>query len=250
MNLFRCLAVALVFLSAGCSYKALEFEYENGIQVIEETKYILLSPQNENPETCFLFYPGGLVQEDAYIDVFQDVAKNNYQVIILKATADLAILNTNRAQKVKEKFPEIKNWIIGGHSLGGTVAIKAILDKPDEYKGLILFASYNASGDDLSDWNGAVMSISAENDSIATFGEIAESKELLPEAIELNSIEDFPNIPTLGKSLFFQIEGGNHSQFGSYGFQKNDGIATISPEKQHQIMTDLISLFFKANNWN
>ncbi len=28
------------------------------------------------------------------------------------------------------------------------------------------------------------------------------------------------------------IEGGNHCQFGSYGFQKGDGTASISPQQQ------------------
>jgi hypothetical protein len=28
------------------------------------------------------------------------------------------------------------------------------------------------------------------------------------------------------------IEGGNHAQFGSYGFQAGDNEATISPEEQ------------------
>ncbi|MBO7714508.1 MAG: hypothetical protein J6S85_13110 [Methanobrevibacter sp.] len=30
----------------------------------------------------------------------------------------------------------------------------------------------------------------------------------------------------------YVINGGNHAQFGSYGIQSSDGIATISPENQ------------------
>jgi hypothetical protein len=29
-----------------------------------------------------------------------------------------------------------------------------------------------------------------------------------------------------------EIEGGNHSQFGSYGLQEGDNVASISPEEQ------------------
>jgi len=36
------------------------------------------------------------------------------------------------------------------------------------------------------------------------------------------------------------IEGGNHSQFGDYGHQKNDGIATIERRKQIEITTNEI----------
>ena len=30
----------------------------------------------------------------------------------------------------------------------------------------------------------------------------------------------------------YVINGGNHAQFGAYGIQSGDGIATISPENQ------------------
>ena len=36
------------------------------------------------------------------------------------------------------------------------------------------------------------------------------------------------------------IEGGNHAQFGNYGYQKGDGIAAISCEEQQRITVDFI----------
>jgi hypothetical protein len=35
------------------------------------------------------------------------------------------------------------------------------------------------------------------------------------------------------------IEGGNHAQFGNYGHQPGDGVATISAEDQQAQATDL-----------
>ena len=37
------------------------------------------------------------------------------------------------------------------------------------------------------------------------------------------------------------IAGGNHAQFGSYGFQKGDGIASIPAEEQWEEAAELIT---------
>lgn len=41
----------------------------------------------------------------------------------------------------------------------------------------------------------------------------------------------------------YVIDGGNHAQFGSYGKQSGDGVATISPENQ-RIQTEMEILEF------
>lgn len=51
------------------------------------------------------------------------------------------------------------------------------------------------------------------------------------------------NLPPLTKYIL--IKGGNHSQFGYYGFQFGDDKAEISREKQQQIILDNILLFIK-----
>lgn len=35
-----------------------------------------------------------------------------------------------------------------------------------------------------------------------------------------------------GNTVYTPVNGGNHAQFGSYGPQKGDGIATITEEEQ------------------
>ena len=44
------------------------------------------------------------------------------------------------------------------------------------------------------------------------------------------------------------IEGGNHCQFGSYGFQKGDGQAFISGEEQIKTVADMISDWIVRGN--
>ena len=39
---------------------------------------------------------------------------------------------------------------------------------------------------------------------------------------------------------YFKIEGGNHSQFGDYGFQKGDGISAIDNMTQQDLTIQFI----------
>ena len=84
-------------------------------------------------------------------------------------------------------------------------------------EGLILLAAYPAESDDLSAISLNVLSIYAANDSFATLEDIEKSKKLLPK-----------------NTVWHKIEGGNHSQFGYYGFQRGDEKADITREKQQQ----------------
>lgn len=40
-----------------------------------------------------------------------------------------------------------------------------------------------------------------------------------------------------------EIEGGNHAQFGNYGVQKGDSVATITREEQQNITVEAIKKF-------
>jgi len=239
----------IVIITTGCSYQSAEFETIDEIQVTENRKYILIESTSIEPTACFLFYPGGLVEPDSYQNPLQELAKYGVKVVILKATADLAIFNIKRAIKVKQEFNDVDNWIIGGHSLGGVVAAKAIKNDPAEFDGLILMAAYPDTKDDLSEWDGAVLSISAENDNLTTNADIDSSKLLLPEAIVISDLEGYPSEITIGKTVFYEINGGNHAQFGDYGIQKKDGTATITKETQHEKIIESIQLFLERNKW-
>ncbi len=89
---------------------------------------------------------------------------------------------------------------------------------------LILLASYPAESDDLSNSNIDVLSIYATKDGFATTDKINKFSDLLPE-----------------DTIWKEIQGGNHSQFGYYGFQTGDNKADISREEQQiPIVTAII----------
>jgi dienelactone hydrolase len=127
----------------------------------------------------------------------------------------LAVFGVNIASDVIEAYSQISSWVIGGHSLGGTMAAQFAYENPSKVKGLVLWAAYPASGTDLSQNSLIVTTIHGSNDGLVSSSQIEDSLELLP--VSTSRIE---------------ITGGNHAQFGWYGNQGGDKAATISREEQ------------------
>ena len=86
---------------------------------VESDDWLVFRPVQTTPTTGLVFYPGGLVDPRAYAPYAQDIAAAGFLVVIPPMPLNLAILNSGEAQKVIEAFPEIDNWAVGGHSLGG-----------------------------------------------------------------------------------------------------------------------------------
>jgi hypothetical protein len=240
----------LILCTAACSYLPEEVDWISGVEVDETPNYISLKPTNvTNSKTGLLFYPGGLVDPHAYIRILQGLAIEGYPVVIVKVSANLAITNANKAAACKVAFPEVERWVLSGHSLGGAVACIDINKAPSEYVGLILMASYSSESSDLSDWDGTVLSLFGEKDGLATPEKIRENESLLPTGITVENLIDMPYNPTEGQTIYHQIDGGNHAQFGNYGVQDKDGIASITSAEQQTEVVDYISTFFYANDW-
>ena len=94
----------------------------------------------------------------------------------------------------------------------------------DEFKGLILLASYSTK--DLRNKELKVLSIYGSNDEVLNIESYADNLINLP----LDTTETI-------------LEGGCHSQFGSYGLQKGDGVCAISSDEQLKLTVKAISEF-------
>ena len=180
-------------------------------------------------ETGYIFYPGGFVDPTAYAVYAAAIAANGYTTFITPMPLDLAALNPNAAQAVIDANPQITNWVIGGHSLGGAMAGQFAAANPDLIDGLVLLAAY--PNGDLSGWDGVVASIYGTNDGVASTEDVLAAASLLP-----------PD------TVFVPIEGGNHAQFGFYGAQQGDNPATISAAEQHaQAVQATLSVLDQVN---
>lgn len=194
--------------------------------VSAENGWMVFHPAGEpRPETGFIFYPGGKVDYRAYAPVLKLIAAQGYFVVVSPAPLNLAFFDVDAAARIRDAYPEIQNWFVGGHSLGG-VAASSYAANHAEIKGVVFWASYPA--DDSLKKNGTLaISIYGTNDGVADLDTINESRSLLPAEAE-----------------FVAIEGGNHAQFASYGPQEGDNEADIPPEEQWAQVAEATATFF------
>ncbi len=241
--------IILIHLISGCSYLPDSNYDTSGIILTETTEYILLTSGTNNIATkALVFYPGAYVDPHAYINIFNSLAVNYVKVIILKPAANLAITEQDKAWRIRKDFPEITQWFTGGHSLGGVAASATIKNHPNDYKGIILLASYPSKGSDLSNWNGTAISISASLDGLATPEKVEENKKYLPPGRNIDTTFFMTSASIMpSTTLYAVIDGGNHCQFGDYGFQKDDNKATISAMEQKIRITDFILAYIIRN---
>lgn len=249
-NMILLLSSLLILGMTACSYLPEEIDLVNGIQVEETADYIRLKPSTGTlSKTGLLFYPGGLVDPHAYIPTLQTLVLEGYPIVIVKVSANLAIMNANKAASCKVAFPEVEQWVLSGHSLGGAVTCIDIHNNPSEYVGAILMASYASENASLADWDGTVLSLFGEQDGLATPQKIRVYEYLLPTGRTVERLIDMPSNPTIGQTIYHQINGGNHAQFGSYGGQDKDEEASITRTEQQTEVVNYIRSFFNANNW-
>ena len=195
--------------------------------IITQEKWISFSPVEE-VKTGLIFYPGGLVEPTAYAPILRRIAEEGVQVIIVPMPLNLAIFNTGAANSVIEEYPQISTWILSGHSLGGAAAAIFAENNPTKINALALWDSYPPNSADLSDNVMSVISIFGTTDNFPNTENFDNKKYLLPE-----------------DTMFIPIEGASHAQFGDYGPQKGDVVASISLTEQHErvaeVMLDFIN---------
>lgn len=189
----------------------------NGGHVDIRTDRIVLSPATPG-DTGFIFYPGAKVEYTAYLPLLDKLRNNGIKCILLKMPFNMAIFDVNAADSVFDDFPDISNWYIGGHSMGGAMASSYAAKHQDRLSGLILLGAY-------------------------IYGDYPPDKALTIYGTFNSNLEK--NIHYTENILV--IPGGNHAQFGNYGKQKGDPDATITAEEQQNIAVTAILEFMNIN---
>jgi predicted esterase len=207
--------------------QALESDQE--ITVTERRTWLQFIPAKRTPKTGFIFYPGGRVDYRAYAPLMREIAAGGNAVYLVEMPLSLAVFGAERADAVIAANPGISTWYIGGHSLGGAMAAAYVYNNPVAVQGLVLWAAYPAENNDLSQSGFPVLSIIANRDGLATLDKLKATAPLLP-----------------ANTMWVEIDGGNHAQFGSYGSQRGDQEATISAEEQHRQIVDATLMFMSG----
>ena len=219
------LAVALIFVTAayaGDYYSAVDVDKymtDSADLRVTEIKqgWFFDGPGSEN---ALIFYPGAKVDETAYAPILRSVSEQGVDCFLMKMPLHLAIFNMDKADEILAEY-SYTNYYLAGHSLGGAIAANHAHRHQDGPSGVFLLAAYPT--EDLTASPFPIVFIYGDCDTVLNREELKAGFELCPES-----------------SLKIEIAGGNHAQFGSYGDQKGDSEATITPEEQWQITVETI----------
>ena len=140
---------------------------------------------------------------------------------------NLAVFDSQIANKVIEQETTISDWYIAGHSLGGAMASSYAEKNATTLKGLILLAAYPSK--DLRHTDLITLSIYGSNDQVLSHKQYEKNLSYLPHVEEI------------------VLLGGNHSQFGEYGPQAGDRKPTLSASDQLQKTIEAIVKFINKN---
>ena len=176
----------------------------------------------DDPIAGLVFYPGANVEAEAYAVLLTQCARAGVTCVIVNEPHRFALLAINEAADIIETFPEIDEWLVAGHSLGGVAACEFASGHLGEIEGIVLLAAYSTV--DLSAFGGDAASIVGSEDQVLNWDAYEEARDDLPEG-----------------SREILLDGGNHAQFGNYGEQRGDGVAAITRDEQQSLTVDAIA---------
>lgn len=159
-----------------------------------------------------IFYPGGKVAPEAYAPLMRACAERGFTCVLVRFPFNLAVFDVNAADGEEAAFPQVSQWYIGGHSLGGAMAASYAAGHAGDFRGLLLCGAY--ATEDLGDAGLAVTSVYGSDDGVLNRDAYEKNRGNIPQAVE------------------DVIEGGCHSYFGDYGLQDGDGTPAISRDEQ------------------
>lgn len=179
-----------------------------------------------------VFYPGALVDPVAYAPTASAVARAGYPVVLIELPTRGAFGGADspeifpRAREAMRLTPGVSRWAVSGHSRGGAVAARMAFADPAGLSGLVLIGTSHPRDFSLAQTPLRVTRVYGTHDTVASVSKQETTRRNLPESARI-----------------VVVEGGNHSQFGSYGFQPGDWPATVSrAEQQRQTVAALIEM--------
>ena len=185
------------------------------------------TPQRSAPgqSVALVFFPGALVDPVAYAPLARAAAMAGFPVFIVELPRRGAFGGAEdpevwaRLRRVRQEADAAARWVVAGHSRGGVVASQVAAARPAGLAGLILIGTSHPRDVDLSALDVPATKIVGTRDGLASRAEVEGNRHKLPPS-----------------TRWIWVEGGNHSQFGWYGFQPGDRRAAIAGPAQRALM--------------
>ena len=197
---------------------------DQAVTVRRDDAVLAFLPATTPARTALIFICGSDVAAEAYAALLRPVAKAGYPVFIVRLPHRRAFLHVHqpvvfdRIGRLLATHPEIANWVLSGHSLGGALSVRFAQAHPSALSGLVLIATTDPQEQDLSGLGFPVTVVYATLDGMVAVDQVLANRARLP-----------------AHTRWIGIQGGNHAQFGRYGDQAIDGIATIDREEQEAL---------------
>jgi hypothetical protein len=195
------------------------------VRVTRVDGYWRFDPAVPRDGAGLLFVAGALVDPAAYAPLLRAVAAAGHPAVLMTLPRRGAFGGADdpsvpaAVRDVMQRVEGPRRWLVGGHSRGGVVATNVAHRGVDGLAGLLLIGTSHPRDVSLATLTIPVTKIIGTRDGLASLDEVEGNRHLLPSHTE-----------------WVRIEGGNHSQFGWYGFQPGDKRATITGPEQRAIM--------------
>lgn len=184
------------------------------VTLTETDEALLLAPTGGVADTAVVFYPAARVRPESYVPAWAEiVADTGVAVFLPSMRLNIAYFSPDRAERVLTANPDVSDWWVGGHGLGGSMAAGHLGDsEPGRYVGFVGWAAAPAEGAGLAGRDDLVgLVVAGGADVRAPAEELAEAQAFLPPA-----------------HTFTVIDGMTHAQFGVYAPYRNEPPRTRS----------------------
>ena len=174
--------------------------------------------------TGLLFFAGAMVDPAAYAPLARNIATAGFPVMLVDLPRRGLFGGADgpevfmRARAGAAARPGVTRWVVAGHSRGGVVAAQIVRDGFPGLAGAVLIGTSHPRDFSLASSAIPITQVYGTRDTVADADKVERSRANLPASVRIVA-----------------IDGGNHSQFGYYGFQPGDWPATITREAQQGI---------------
>ncbi|WP_101759411.1 alpha/beta hydrolase [Oceanicoccus sp. KOV_DT_Chl] len=193
---------------------------------VKVNDWMVMTPANNTTHTGLIVYPGAYCDISGYAPVLRRIASAGYFSVTVAMPFGMAILSPDVAAEVINSYPDIKHWIIVGHSLGGAMAGRFAANNPQLLSGIILWDSHPPESSSLVDSPLPVTLIHRATPDALPPRKFAVVRDLFPV-----------------NSQWIPIPGGQHMYFGSFaggGYEEEWAPAITRAEQQEIVVAAML----------